>query len=223
MQIMPGGKMMRTKLEEEKEAAKIRYVELLTALNVINRAHGSPLFEILPHQALFEQMYEHDTVIPFHIEFKSKKTGATFTVENAFFPHSWIITTPEGATKEEMACMRDLMLETIAHPKGAPKDYQPELLAYFPENTPEEKIFEFIEAAQTRGIKVNLFVGKKSDYNEINEAHLRKTKELIAAGEHEKRPGWDGLMSLVQNSVGGRSGEEMVQKCNSERGSAPRF
>ncbi|KTD29757.1 hypothetical protein [Legionella israelensis] len=211
---------MRTKFEEEKEAAKMRYEELLAALNAMNLAHKNLLFEISPNQVLFDQMYKKNSVTPLYIEFKSKNTGATFTLENKFFPHSWVITIPEDATKEEKSCMRDVMLETIAHPKAAHKDYEPKLIAQFSEDTPEEEIFEFIEAAQTKGIEVALFIGKKSDFDKIHEIHSQKTKELIAAGNHEKLPGWNGLMSDIQNSVGGIKGEEMIEKYKSENGSS---
>lgn len=182
---------MRTQLEEEeKEAAKAQYEELLAALKVINKAHKNMLFEIMPNQSLFDRMYKNDSIIPLHIEFKSKNTGATFTLKNKF-PNSWVITVPTEATKEEKSCMRDVMLETIAHPISAHKDYEPKLIAIFSEDTPEEDIFEFIEAAQTKGIKVTLLIGEIADYGKIGEAHSQKTK-----------------------------GEEMMEKYNSEKGRA---
>lgn len=213
---------MYNKLEMEKEAAKARYYELLEALEKMKVAHGSMLFEISPNQALFDRMYENNSVNPLHIEFKSQKTGAIFKLENEFFPHGSVMTIPEDATKEETSCVVDLILETAAHPNDAHEDYEPKLLFCFPEGTPEEEIFELIEAAQAKGIEVNLFIGKESDFEKMEDVHKQKTKELIAAGEYKKLPGWDGLMSSVRHSPGGRAGEDMMEKYKSENRGSPR-
>ena len=137
---------MPTQLEDDKKAAQARYETLLAALNAMHAAHAPMLFEMIPNQDVFNQMVEKDSVVnPLPIQFKSKTTGATFTVENKFFPHSWVITYPKEATKEEKSCMTEVILEAIAHPQDAHQDYEPKLLAYFPEDTPEEEIFEFID------------------------------------------------------------------------------
>lgn len=208
---------MQGKLQEdEKKAAKDRYEELLTALMVMNETHPNLLFEIRPNETFFNEMYENDKVTPLYVEFVSKNSSAKFTVENKFYPHSWVVTTPENATKEEMDYVRDLTLETIAHPKNAPEGYQPKLLAFFPDNTPEEKIFEFVNAAKEKGIEVNLFIGKKSEFDKINQDHSQKTREAVASGNLDKLPGWDGYMHKIQQSEGGKKGAEMLSKYHSE-------
>ncbi|KTD01957.1 hypothetical protein [Fluoribacter gormanii] len=208
---------MQTKLhEEEKKAAKARYDELLAALTAMNRAQENLLFTIQPNPTLFEKLYEKDQVAPLYVEFVSKNSGAKFTIENKFFPHSWIVTTPENATKEELDFVRDLTLETIAHPQNAPADYQPKLLAFFPDNTPPEQIREFIKAAEGKGIEVNLFIGKKSEFDKITQEHSQKTKEAIESGNLDKLPGWEGYMKMINQSEGGKKGKEMLSKLDSE-------
>ncbi|KTD40418.1 hypothetical protein [Legionella parisiensis] len=207
---------MQAKLEEEKKAAKERYEELLAALEVMNKANQSLLFEIRPNETFFEEMYENNKVSPLYVEFVSKNSGAKFTIENKFFPHSWVFKAPQNATKEELDFVRDLTLETIAHPKNAHKDYQPKLLAVFPDGTPEEEIFDFIKAAERKGIEVNLFIGPMSQYEKVSETHNKKTKEVIESGELDELPGWDGFMREFQKSEGGRKGEDMLNKYRSE-------
>lgn len=211
---------MQTKLEEEKKAAKERYEEMLAALEVMNKAHQNLLFEMRPNETFFEEMYENNKVAPLYVEFVSKNSGAKFTIENKFFPHSWVITTPQNATKEELDYVRDLTLETIAHPKNAPEGYQPKLLAVFPDGTPEEQIFEFIKAAEKKGIEVNLFIGPKSEYEKVSETHAQKTKEAVESGNLDKLPGWDGFMREIQKSEGGRKGEDMLNRYRSEHTSS---
>ncbi|HHT0592078.1 TPA: hypothetical protein ACTXXA_000634 [Legionella anisa] len=211
---------MKAKSEEEKKAAKERYEELLAALEVLNRTHQNLLFEMRPNETLFEEMYENNKVAPLYVEFVSKNSGAKFTLENKFFPHSWVITTPKNATKEELDYVRDLTLETIAHPKNAPEGYQPKLLAVFPDGTPEEKIFEFIKAAEEKGIEVNLFIGKISDFEKIRESQAKQTQEAVDSGNLDKLTGWDGFMREVQQSDGGRKGEDMLNRYRSENTSS---
>ncbi|QMT60179.1 hypothetical protein [Legionella sp. PC997] len=210
---------MNSKVEEEKKAAKERYEGLLAALEVENtkRIHQNLLFEMRPSKMLFEKMYEQNQVNPLHIEFISKNSGAKFTIENKFFPHGWITTCPENATKEELDCIRDVVLETIAHPKNACEGYQPKLLAFFPDNTPEEEIFEFVKAAKEKGIEVNLFIGKRSEFDKINQDHSQKTKEVIESGNLDKLPGWDGFMREISKSQGGKVGAELLNKYHSEQ------
>ncbi|KTC80367.1 hypothetical protein Lche_2387 [Legionella cherrii] len=211
---------MKSKIEEEKEAAKQRYQELLEALAVTNRAHQNVLFEIRPNQTFFEEMYDKGKVTPLHVDFVSKNSGAKFTIENKFYPNSWVIKIPDNATKEEKECIRDITLEVIAHPKNAAPGYQPKMIAFFPDNTPEEEIVDFVKAAKEKGIEVNLFIGKKEEYDKIQEVHEKKTKEIIASGNLDRLPGWDGFVKSVQRSEGGRKGEEFLSKFNSEHTSS---
>lgn len=211
---------MPKKSDQEKEAAKARYNELLTALAVINSTHKDIQFEIMPNPSLFRKLEQNEVVTPLNIEFKSKNTGATFSLENKFFPHSWMMTIPEQATKEERNCMRDLILETIAHPMNAHKEYHPQMLTFFPEETPEEEIFEFIDAAEAKGIKVNLFIGNLSDFKKLNEEHSQKTKELIAEGKLDDLPGWDGMLRSMKDNAGGQKGEEVMERYKSENKSS---
>ncbi|CAM2955433.1 Uncharacterised protein [Legionella steigerwaltii] len=211
---------MQSKIDEEKKAAKERYEELLAALAVTNKAHPNLLFEIQPNKIFFEKMYDKGKVTPLHVDFVSKKSGAKFSVENKFYPDSWVIKIPENATKEEMNCIRDVTLEAIAHPTNAAPGYTPKLVAFFPDNTPEQEIIEFVKAAEEKGIGVNLFIGKREEFDKISEAHEKKTKEIIASGNLDKLPGWDGYMNKIQRSDGGKKGEEFLSKYHSEPTSA---
>jgi hypothetical protein len=204
-------------LEDEKAAAKARYEEFVNAVIAMNALNANMQFQISPNQSLFSHMHKNSTVSQLHIEFKSKNTGATFTIDNKFFPDSWVLTVPEKVTKEEMDCMRDIILETIAHPVGAHKDYEPKMLVCFSEETPEEEIIQFVESAQAKGIEVHLYIGKPADFEKISLDHQQLSKALIAAGDIDKVPGWSGLMSSVSNTEGGRKGEEMMQRLNSEQ------
>jgi hypothetical protein len=167
-------------------------------------------------------MHKNNSVSPLYIEFKSKNTGATFKVDNKFFPDSWVLNAPENVTKEEMDCMRDIILETIAHPVDAHKDYEPKMLACFTEDTPEDEIIQFIESAQAKGIEVHLFIGTTADIEQLNAIHKQKTDEVIASGDLDKVPGWKGLMSIASNSEGGRRGEELMERISSEQTSSLR-
>ncbi|MBL7478797.1 hypothetical protein [Legionella bononiensis] len=204
-------------LNDEKAAAKARYEEFLNAVIAMNLRNANMQFQISPNQSLFAHMLKNNSVSPLHIEFKSHNTGATFMVDNKFFPASWVLTVPENATKEEMDCMRDIMLETIAHPVGAHKDYEPKMIICFSEKTPEEEIIQFVEAAQAKGIEVHLYIGKPADFEKISLEHQKLSKELVAAGDIDKVPGWAGLLNTVSNTEGGRKGEELMERINSEQ------
>ncbi|PWY55121.1 hypothetical protein DGG96_13135 [Legionella qingyii] len=207
---------MQAKLNDEKKAAETRYYELVAALEAMNKAQQNLLFDIQPNETLFKKLNEQGQVAPLYVEFVSKNSGAKFTIENKFFPHSWVVTTPENATKEELDYVRDLTLEAIAHPQNAPEGYQPKLLAFFPDNTPPEQIREFIKSAEEKGIEVNLFIGKKSEYDKISQEHSQKTREAIESGNRDKLPGWDGYMKMISRSDGGKKGQEMLRELHAE-------
>ncbi|KTD50941.1 hypothetical protein [Legionella quateirensis] len=204
-------------LNDEKAAAKARYEEFLNAVIAMNARNANMKFIISPNQSLFTRMHQNNSICPLHLEFKSHNTGATFTVDNKFFPSSWLLTVPKNATKEEMDCMRDIILETIAHPVGAHKDYEPKMIICFPEDTPEEEIIQFVETAQAKGIEVHLYIGKPADFEKISLDHQKLSQELVAAGDIDKVPGWPGLLNTVSNTEGGRKGEEMMERINSEQ------
>ena len=204
-------------LNDEKAAAKARYEEFLNAVSAMNARNANMQFTLSPNQSLFAHMRKNNSVSPLHLEFKSQNTGATFTVDNKFFPASWVLTVPKNATKEEMDCMRDIILETIAHPVDAHKDYEPKMIICFPEDTPEEEIIQFVETAQAKGIEVHLYIGKPADFEKISLDHQKISRELVAAGDIDKVPGWSGLLNTVSNTEGGRKGEELMERINSEQ------
>lgn len=185
-----------------------------------NKAHPDLLFEMRPTEAFFKEMYNKNKVNPLYVEFISKNSGAKFTLENKFYPHSWVIKLPDNATKEERDCMRDLALEAIAHPKNAAPDYQPKLVAFFPDSTPDEEIAEFVKASEEKGIQVNLFIGKKEEFDKVHAAHEKETQKIVASGALENLPGWDGYVNRIQQSDGGRKGEEFLNKYRSEQTSS---
>lgn len=203
-------------IQDEKAAAKARYEEFLNAVQAMNARNAAIQFELAPNPSLFKHLQNNSSDSPLHYEFKSKNSGSIFIIEQKFFPDSWILKVPEQVRKDDMDCMTYIILETIAHPVGAHKDYEPKMITCFPEDTPEDEILQFVESAQAKGIEVHLFIGKPSDFEKISLKHQQVSKDLIAAGDIDKVPGWTGLLNTVMNTDGGRKGEELMQRINSD-------
>ncbi|KTD35596.1 hypothetical protein Lmor_1043 [Legionella moravica] len=208
---------MPSTTQDEKAAAKARYEEFFNAVQAMNARNAMIQFELSPNPSLFRHMQKSDSGSQLHFEFKSKNSGSIFIIDHKFFPDSWILKIPEKVSRDDMVCMTDIILETIAHPVGAHKDYEPKMIICFPEDTSEDEILQFVETAQAKGIEVHLFIGKPEDFEKISLKHQQVSKDLIAAGDIDKVPGWTGLLNTVMNTDGGRKGEELMQRINSDQ------